>query len=150
VTATVTPVVSVGLVTRPAGNPVLSNPAAESPTFLVDRLAPYRAARGQRRRSASAATVTVTTINTAPVVSQGRADRGGGRVATLNGSASSDMAATARLCLELQSRPAGSGASIVSASSVTPAMPSIGGTYVLRLIVTTAGRRAPPTVAIST
>ena len=144
-------------VTRPAGSAAaLSDPAAESPTFLVDRPGTYtaRLVVNDGGSASAADTVTVTTINTAPVANAGP-DRtvAVGESATLNGSASSDADGDPlSYAWSIQSRPAGSGASVVGAGSVTPTIAiDRSGTYVLRLIVTDGQTSsAADTVAIST
>ena len=144
-------------VTRPAGSAAaLSDPAAESPTFLVDRPGTYtaRLVVNDGGSASAADTVTVTTINTAPVANAGPDQTVAvGESATLNGSASSDADGDPlSYAWSLQSRPAGSSASVVSASSVTPTIAvDRPGTYVLRLIVNDGQTSsAADTVAIST
>ena len=129
------------LVTRPAGSAAAVNdPAAESPTFLVDRPGSYTAQLVVSDGSASSApdTVTITTVNTAPVANAGPDQTVMvGAVAMLNGSASSDADGDVLgYTWTVQSRPAGSAAGLVNASSVTPSIAiDRAGSYVLRLVV---------------
>jgi hypothetical protein len=126
---------------RPAGSAAsLSDASAPSPSFLVDRPGTYTAQLVVTDgASASAAdTVTITTINTVPVANAG-ADQttSVGATVTLNGSTSSDADGDALTYLwTLQSRPAGSSATLTGANLVTPSFTvDRPGSYVARLIV---------------
>ena len=126
---------------RPAGSAaVLSNPSSVSPTFLVDRPGTYTAQLVVNDGSASSAadTVTVTTVNTAPVANAGPDQTAAvGAVVALNGSASSDADGDAlAYAWNVQSAPAGSAMVLAGGASVTPSL-SIdrAGTYVVRLVV---------------
>lgn len=145
------------LASRPLGSAaVLSNPSSPSPTFLVDRPGTYtaRLTVGDGSSTSAADTVTITTVNTAPVANAGPDQTAAvGQTVSLTGSASSDADGDAlAYAWTLQSAPAGSAAALTGASSVTPSFViDRPGTYVARLVVNdgqVAG--AADTVAIST
>jgi len=145
------------LVARPGGSAAaLSDPAAASPTFLIDRPGTYTAQLVVNDGAAASAadTVTVTTVNTAPVANAGADQTAAvGTTVSLNGSASSDADGDAlTYAWAVESRPAGSSAAVAGAGSVTPSMAiDRAGTYVLRLVVDDGQvASAPDTVVIST
>jgi hypothetical protein len=129
------------LVARPASSSAaLSDAAAEAPSFLVDRPGTYTAQLVvvDGASSSAADTVTVRTINTAPIAQAG-ADRtvAVGATATLNGAGSSDADGDV-LAYQwtLLSRPAGSAAALSSVSDVAPSLVvDRPGSYVVRLVV---------------
>jgi hypothetical protein len=119
---------------------VLSDPTAVSPAFLVDRPGTYTAQLIVSDGSASSAadSVTVTTVNTAPVANAGPDQTAPvGSTVSLNGSGSSDADGDALgYAWTLQSAPAGSAAALAGAASVTPSfVVDRPGSYVLRLVV---------------
>jgi hypothetical protein len=145
------------LVARPAGSAAaLSDAAAASPTFLVDRPGTYTAQLVVHDGAAASApdTVTITTVNTLPVADAG-ADQttSVGVTVTLNGSGSSDADGDAlSYAWTLQSRPAGSSVALAGASLVTPSLTiDRPGSYVARLMVGDGqASSAADTVTIST
>ena len=129
------------LTSRPAGSAAaLSDPTAVSPSFLVDRPGSYTAQLIVSDGSASSAadSVTVVTVNTAPVANAGPDQTAPvGVTVTLNGSGSSDADGDALgYAWTLQSAPAGSAAALAGAASVTPSfVVDRPGSYVVRLVV---------------
>jgi hypothetical protein len=129
------------LVSRPAGSAaVLSDATAVSPTFLVDRPGTYTAQLvvGDGSVTSAADTVTVITVNTAPVANAGPDQTAAvGVTVSLSGSASSDADGDAlSYAWALQSSPAGSAAALAAAPSVTPSIViDRPGSYVARLVV---------------
>jgi hypothetical protein len=145
------------LAARPPGSAAtLSDTSAVNPTFLVDRPGSYTAQLSVSDGSVSSAmdTVTVSTVNTAPVAHAG-ADQTApvGATVTLNGAGSSDPDGDAlAYAWTLQSAPAGSLATLAGASSVSPSLlVDRPGRYVVRLVVNDGrAASAADTVAIST
>jgi hypothetical protein len=145
------------VVSRPSGSSaVLSDPAAVAPTFLVDRAGSYtlQLVVSDGAASSAADTVTITTLNTAPAANAGPDQTAPvGTTVSLNGSGSSDADGNAlTYAWTVQSRPAGSAATVGNAHSVTPSMVvDRAGTYVVRLIVNDGqAASAADTVTIST
>lgn len=145
------------LTARPSGSgAALSSASDVSPTFVVDRPGSYTAQLvvHDGGTASAADTVTVTTVNSAPVASAG-ADQTApvGATVALNGSASSDVDGDAlRYAWTVQSLPAGSHAALAAAASMTPSLTlDRAGSYVLRLVVDDGqAASAADTVTIST
>lgn len=145
------------LLSRPAGSAsILASPTAVKPTFLVDRPGTYLARLVVSDGTASSIedTVTVTTVNSAPVANAGPDQTSSvGATVTLDGSASSDADGDPlTYAWSFQSRPAGSGATLSSPSAVNPTFViDLSGTYVIRLVVNDGTvTSAADTVIVST
>ena len=145
------------LTSRPAGSTAsVNDPTAVTPTFVLDRAGVYVAQLivNDGTVSSAADTVTVTTLNSAPVANAG-ADISviAGRSVTLAGDASSDVDGDAlTYSWALIQRPAGSGAVLNSPSSVAPSFGADRpGVYIAQLIVNDGSvDSAPDTVTITT
>jgi len=145
------------LTSRPAGSTAsVNDPTAVTPTFVLDRAGVYVAQLivNDGTVSSAADTVTVTTLNSAPVANAG-ADISviAGRSVTLAGDASSDVDGDAlTYSWALIQRPAGSGAVLNSPSSVAPSFRADRpGVYIAQLIVNDGSvDSAPDTVTITT
>lgn len=144
------------LTSRPAGSAtVLINSSTVRPTFLVDAPGDYIASLTVSNGvDTSTATVTVSTSNTAPVANAGANQTVGvGATVTLNGSGSVDADGNALTYhWTLMGVPAGSSASLVGATSVSPTfVADLAGQYVVRLIVNDGvSDSSPSTVTVTT
>ena len=145
------------LTSRPAGSSAaIEDPTAVTPSFTLDRAGLYIAQLivNDGTLSSAADTVTVTTLNSAPVANAG-ADISvvAGRVVSLAGDGSSDADGDLlSYSWALIQRPAGSNAALVNPagalSSFTADWP---GTYLAQLIVNDGNAdSAPDTVTITT
>src|SRR6185436_2752278 len=128
------------LTSRPAGSAAaVSDPTAVTPTFVLDRSGVYVAQLivNDGTVSSPADTVTVTTLNSAPVANAG-ADVSviAGRTVTLDGSGSTDVDGDLlAYSWALIQRPAGSSAVLNSPSSVAPSFRADQpGVYIAQLI----------------
>jgi len=145
------------LTSRPAGSAAaVSDPTAVTPTFVLDRAGVYVAQLivNDGTVSSPADTVTVTTLNSAPVANAG-ADVSviAGRTVTLNGGGSSDVDGDLlAYSWALIQRPAGSSAALNGASGVSPSLRADRpGVYIAQLIVNDGSvDSAPDTVTITT
>jgi hypothetical protein len=145
------------LTSRPAGSAAaVSDPTAVMPTFTLDRAGVYVAQLivNDGTVSSAADTVTVTTLNSAPLAQAG-ADVAAiaGRVVMLAGDGSSDVDGDPlTFAWALIQRPAGSSAALNGASTAFPSfVADRTGLYIAQLIVndgTVDG--APDTVTITT
>ena len=145
------------LTSRPAGSTAaLSDPAAVSPTFTIDRPGLYVAQLVVRDGTVDSApdTVTISTTNSAPVADAGPAQTVFvGTAVTLDGSGSSDVDGDAlAFRWAFTARPAASAATLANPTAVAPSFTvDAPGSYVLQLTVndgTVDG--APDTVTITT
>ncbi|HEV8395116.1 MAG TPA: PKD domain-containing protein [Vicinamibacterales bacterium] len=145
------------LTSRPAGSAAaVSDPTAVQPAFVLDRAGVYVAQLivNDGTVSSAADTVTVTTLNSAPVANAG-ADVSviAGRTVTLIGDGSSDVDGDLlAYSWALIQRPAGSTATLSSASSVAASFGADRpGIYIAQLIVNDGSvDSAPDTVTITT
>ena len=145
------------LTTKPDGSTaLLSDPAAIAPTFVVDRPGTYVAQLIVNDGVASSApdTVTITTLNTAPVANAGP-DQSvvAGQVVLLNGTASADVdGQPLTFQWTFTVRPAGSTATLTGASSAGASfIADQPGTYIVQLIVNDGVvNSAPDTMTVST
>ncbi len=134
----------------------LSSPTAVNPTFIVDQPGSYvvRLIVNDGFVNSVADTVTVTTLNSAPVANAGPDQTTLlGQPVTLNGSGSSDVDGNAlTFAWSFASRPAGSAAVLTNPTSVMPTFAvDVAGTYVVRLVVNDGLlNSAPDTVSITT
>ncbi|HSW08052.1 PKD domain-containing protein [Aquabacterium sp.] len=143
---------------RPAGSlAVLIDPNSSRPSFFADVSGNYVVALivndGKVNSAASRVTITAATANAAPVANAGAAQTvGTGSTVTLDGSASFDANGDAlSYAWTLASRPAGSAASLRSATSARPSfVADQPGSYVAQLTVRDGkSNSAPATVTIT-
>ena len=128
---------------RPVGSgAALLSPTSIKPTFTADVAGGYVAVLtvndGKLSSSPATVTVTATVSNVAPVANAGPAQSvSAGTLVTLDGSASSDANNDAlTYSWSLSSRPAGSGAALLSPSAVKPTFTAdVAGSYVAALTV---------------
>ena len=132
------------LTAKPAGSAAtLAAPTTAKPTLVTDVAGSYVASvivnDGTTASSAAAVTVTASVANAAPVANAGVAQNvvAGSSVVTLNGSASSDANSDSlTYAWTLTSKPAGSTAALLSATSATPTFTAdSAGIYVVSLVV---------------
>jgi len=141
----------------PAGSSAgLSSATAVRPTFVADKAGTYlvQLIVNDGTVNSVASTMTVSTVNTPPVASAGmnRTVSAGSSV-VLNGSGSTDPDGnTLTYRWALIARPAGSTATLSSATAVQPVFTAdVAGTYIAQLMVNDANvNSAPSTVTIST
>ncbi|HET9836697.1 MAG TPA: PKD domain-containing protein, partial [Candidatus Angelobacter sp.] len=140
----------------PGSGAMLSDPSSARPSFFADQIGTYiiQLVVNDGMVDSAAATVTITTKNTAPVASAGpNQSVFVGSTVTLNGSASTDVdgdSLTYRW--SLLSVPANSVATLANPATVTPSFAvDVKGTYIAQLIVNDGFiDSAPATVTIST
>jgi hypothetical protein len=145
------------LTSRPAGSvAAVNDPTAVQPSFVLDRAGVYVAQLivNDGTVSSAADTVTVTTLNSAPVANAG-ADTSviAGRSVSLNGGASSDVDGDLlSYSWALIQRPAGSSATLNGASTLAASFQADRpGVYIAQLIVNDGSvDSAPDTVTITT
>ena len=130
------------MLSRPAGSKAdLSSATLVNPGFTADVAGTYvfSLVVNDGRLNSAAATVMVTASsgNVAPVANAGPAQNTKLGLVTLNGGASYDADGnTLTYSWSLQSRPVGSSASVINASSINPSfIADVAGTYVMALIV---------------
>jgi hypothetical protein len=131
------------IITKPTGSSaVLSSATVVKPTFTADLAGTYIfnliVNDGKVSSTAASVTVTVSVVNTAPVANAGTAQNSViGALVTLDGSASSDANGDPlTYSWVFASKPAGSGATLSSATVAKPAFTAdVAGTYVLNLLV---------------
>ncbi len=141
---------------RPAGSAaVLSSTTIANPTFSADRPGNYvlQLIVNNGFKNSPPSTVTITTTNSTPVANPGPNQTVTlGSIVTLNGSASSDADGDAvTYAWSFTSRPAGSTATLLAATSATPTfIADVAGSYVVQLIVSDAfSSSVPATVTIT-
>lgn len=136
--------------TRPVGSAaLLSDPTAVRPSFVIDRAGTYRLSLVVRDAALDSApdTVTVTTVNSAPVADAGSDQTGAvGVSVTLDGGASRDVDGDAlSFDWSVLSAPAGSGRMLIDAQSVRPRLSlDSSGSYVLQLVVSDGNAQSEP------
>jgi hypothetical protein len=145
------------ITSSPAGSAAaVSDPTAVMPTFVLDRAGVYVAQLivNDGTVSSAADTVTVTTLNSAPVANAGAdVSAVAGRTVTLAGDASSDVDGDPlTFSWALIQRPAGSGAAINRPATSFPSfVADRPGVYIAQLIVNDGSvDSAPDTVTITT
>ena len=145
------------LVSIPAGSgAVLADPHSVHPTFTADLPGTYNARLvvNDGHVDSLPDTVTISTLNTAPVANAGPDQSVAvGQAVTLDGSGSSDIDHDAlTFSWSLTSTPADSTASLVNPTSVTPGfVADLAGTYVVQLVVNDGQENSQPdTVVITT
>lgn len=125
---------------RPAGSAAsLSSASTVAPSFTADRAGSYvvQLVVNDGAASSAAASVSVSTINTAPVANAGaNVNANVGQTVALSGAASTDPDGDAlTYAWSFTSRPAGSTASLSGSASVTPSFTADSpGTYVVQLV----------------
>jgi trimeric autotransporter adhesin len=141
--------------TKPPGcTAVLLNHTAATPQFVADLPGTYVAQLivNNGYAASAPATVTIATTNTAPVAAAGpNQSVPAGSQVLLDGSGSSDSDGDPlTYSWSFNSRPAGSGATLSAAATVSPAFAAdVAGTYVLQLIVNDGfANSAPSTVTV--
>ena len=144
-------------VSRPAGSTAaLSSPTSLTPSFAVDLPGSYVVSLtvSDGSLTSTADTVTVSTVNSAPVANAGPDQTATvGQTVVLNGGGSSDVDGNPlTFAWTLTVRPTGSAAALSSPSSVSPSfVVDKPGTYVARLVVNDGAlASAPDTVSITT
>ena len=129
------------LTSRPTGSSaVLSGASTTGPTFTADRSGSYVVSLvvSDGQANSTAAAITVTATNIAPVAIAGPAQSViAGAIVTLNGSGSADSNGDALTYVwALTSRPSGSSAALSGASTAAPTFTADrAGTYVVSLVV---------------
>ncbi len=128
-------------VTRPATSmATLSDPTAVGPTFTVDLPGDYTVELivNDGQEDSAADTVTVSTVNSAPVADAGKDQSVAlGETANLDGSGSSDVDGDPlTYCWTLDTKPTASTATLTNPTTSTPSLTvDHPGTYVIKLIV---------------
>ncbi len=128
---------------KPVGSSAaLSSSTVIKPTFTADLAGTYILSLvvndGKIDSSASTVTINAAKPNTAPIANAGNAQSvATGRVVTIDGSGSSDADGNTLTYLwAISSKPAGSSASLSSATAVKPTFtPDVAGSYILNLVV---------------
>mgnify|MGYP003673074961 FL=1 len=146
------------LTSKPAGSSsVLAMPTSVQPTFTTDLEGTYVAtlvvSDGNVSSAASTVTITASVANSAPVADAGEAqDVMVGTLVTFDGSSSSDANHDPlTYSWTMTSRPDGSEAALVSATSAHPTlMPDVAGTYVATLIVSDGMVASEPATVVVT
>ena len=145
------------LTSKPAGSTtVLSDPTAAKPTFVIDVFGDYVAQLivNDGTINSSPDTVTISTLNSAPVANAG-SDQSGlvGAIITLDGSGSSDVDGDdLTYQWSLTTKPSGSTATLSDPTAIKPTFViDVFGVYVAQLIVNDGTvNSSPDTVTIST
>ena len=146
-----------GFLVRPDGsNAVLSGSTSISPEFTIDKPGVYqvRLIVNDGRLNSQADTVTVTTLNSAPIADAGANQSAQvGDTVNLDGSGSTDPDGDAlTYAWTFAARPAGSTATLSDPASVTPSFSiDVAGAYTLQLIVNDGALDSPAdTMVVST
>jgi hypothetical protein len=143
------------LTTRPTGSgATLSDPTTVNPTFVVDRFGTYVAQLIVNDGTVNSRpdTVTISTLNSAPVANAGPDQTVFVTTVTLDGSASSDVDGDPlTYSWSLIRVPIDSSASLLNPTAVKPTLVAdLAGTYVVQLIVNDGrASSAPETVTIT-
>lgn len=144
------------LVSAPTGSmATLNGDSTVMPTFVVDKFGSYMAQLvvNDTQSSSTAATVTITTLDTPPVANGGPNQLVSvGDMAQLNGAGSTDVNGNPlTYSWSLLSLPAGSTATLSSATAVNPTFTvDVAGTYVAQLIVNDGTYSSKPVTVLLT